>query len=41
LLKAGADVNLKNRGGYTALAIAQMNRNREIARSLKASGAVD
>ena len=39
LLQAGADVNLKNRGGYTALAIAEFNGYKDVVRFLKAAGA--
>lgn len=38
LLRAGADVNLKNRGGYTALMIAEFNGYRNVVRKLLAVG---
>jgi ankyrin repeat protein len=39
LLQAGADVNLKNQGGYTALMIAELNHYRGIAKILEEAGA--
>lgn len=39
LLQAGADVNLKNRGGYTALMIAEFNGYKNVVRSLQKAGA--
>ena len=39
LLQAGADVNLKNQGGYTALMIAKLNNYRGIGTMLGQGGA--
>jgi len=41
LLDAGVDVNMKNRGGYSALMIAEFNSYPEVAQQLKAAGAQD
>ncbi len=41
LLQAGADVNLKNQGGYTALMLAEFNEYQDVARLLRAAGAVE
>jgi hypothetical protein len=39
LLDAGVDVNVKNRGGYTALMIAEFNGYPDVVQLLKAAGA--
>lgn len=39
LIQAGADVDLKNQGGYTALMIAEFNNYRSIWTILKQAGA--
>jgi len=39
LLQFGADVNLKNQGGYTALMIAEFNNYRGISKILREAGA--
>jgi len=39
LMKAGADVNFKNQGGYTALMLAEFNGYSGVVRILKAAGA--
>jgi hypothetical protein len=38
LLAAGADVNLRSRGGYTALTWAQARNNKEVSRLLRRAG---
>jgi ankyrin repeat protein len=39
LLDAGAQVNVKNRGGYTALMLAEFNGYPEVVKRLKVAGA--
>jgi len=39
LLKAGADLNLRNRGGYTALMIAEFNQYPAVVQMLRSAGA--
>jgi len=39
LIQFGADVNLKNQGGYTALMIAEFNNYRGISKILREAGA--
>jgi hypothetical protein len=41
LLKSGVDMNVKNRGGYTALMIAEFNSYPDVVQLLKAFGAQD
>jgi ankyrin repeat protein len=41
LLNAGVDFNQKNRGGYTALMIAEFNSYPQVVQLLKASGATE
>jgi uncharacterized protein len=38
LVKSGANVNLKNQGGYTAMMIAEFNGYADVVRILKAAG---
>jgi ankyrin repeat protein len=39
LLDAGADANMKNQGGYTALMLAEFNGHPEVVKRLKVAGA--
>jgi hypothetical protein len=39
LLDAGVDVNVRNRGGYTALMLAEFNGYPKVVQLLKAAGA--